>query len=249
MKVASPFESAPGVVVPDRNRLLAAVPRTQARRFRAALEPVTLLVGDVLREPGIPATHAIFPAHAIVSLQHVTEGGASVEYASVGNEGMVGFGLALRGEERLSRWVVQAGGLAWRMRADALAAEFERGEALSRMLLLYAQALMAQVAVTAACNRRHTLEQQLCRWFLLALDRLPGNELVITQELIASILGVRREGVTEAAGRLQRAGIIEYRRGHITVLRRDGLGGRACECYATMRAELDRLVPPADGGD
>jgi CRP-like cAMP-binding protein len=237
-----PFEAAEATT-PEGNRLLAALPRSQLKRLRQALEPVRLLVGDVLREPGVAATHAIFPAHAIVSLQQVTEGGASVEYASIGNEGMVGVGLAFGGEERLSRWVVQAGGLAWRLRADALAAEFERGEALFRLLLQYAQASITQVALTAACNRRHTLEQQLCRWFLLALDRLPGNELVITQELIASILGVRREGVTEAAGRLQRAGIIEYRRGHITVLRRDGLDGRACECYAVMRAELDRLLP------
>ena len=241
-RAATPFESAAGPS-PAGNRVLAAIPRTQFKRIRAELEPVSLLVGDVLRESGVPATHAIFPAHSIVSLQHVTEGGASVEYASVGNEGMVGFGLALGGEEKLSRWVVQAGGLAWRMRAEALAAEFERGEALFRLVLQYAQALVSQVALTAACNRRHALEQQLCRWFLLALDRLPGDELVITQELIASILGVRREGVTEAAGRLQRAGIIEYRRGHITVLRRDGLGARACECYSVMRAELDRLVP------
>ena len=248
MKVATPFEAEAGNQ-PDGNRLLAGVPRAQYKRLRPALEPVRLLVGDVLREPGVAATHAIFPAHAIVSLQHVTEGGASVEYASVGNEGMVGIGLALGGEERLSRWVVQAGGLAWRLRADALLAEFERGEALHRQLLLYAQASITQVALTAACNRRHTLEQQLCRWFLLALDRLPGNELVITQELIASILGVRREGVTEAAGRLQRAGIIEYRRGHITVLRRDGLGGRACECYGLMRAELDRLLLPTGPRD
>jgi NAD(P)-dependent dehydrogenase (short-subunit alcohol dehydrogenase family) len=134
-------------------------------------------------------------------------------------------------------------------RADALAAEFERGDALFRLVLQYTQALVAQVALTAACNRRHSLEQQMCRWFLLALDRLPGTELVITQELIASILGVRREGVTEAAGRLQRAGIIEYRRGHITVLRRDGLDARACECYRVMRAELDRLVPLVAPGD
>jgi CRP-like cAMP-binding protein len=248
VKAAAPFAAAEATS-PDGNRLLAALPRAQLKRLRPALEPLRLLVGDVLREPGVAATHAIFPAHAIVSLQQVTEGGASVEYASIGNEGMVGLGLAFGGEERLSRWVVQAGGLAWRLRADALAAEFERGEALFRMLLLYAQASITQVALTAACNRRHTLEQQLCRWFLLALDRLPGNELVITQELIASILGVRREGVTEAAGRLQRAGIIEYRRGHITVLRREGLGGRACECYAVMRAELDRLLPPAEGRD
>jgi CRP-like cAMP-binding protein len=248
VKAAAPFEAAEATS-PDGNRLLAALPRAQLKRQRPALEPLRLLVGDVLREPGVAATHAIFPAHAIVSLQQVTEGGASVEYASIGNEGMVGLGLAFGGEERLSRWVVQAGGLAWRLRADALAAEFERGEALFRMLLLYAQASITQVALTAACNRRHTLEQQLCRWFLLALDRLPGNELVITQELIASILGVRREGVTEAAGRLQRAGIIEYRRGHITVLRREGLGGRACECYAVMRAELDRLLPPAEARD
>jgi CRP-like cAMP-binding protein len=239
---ANPFAAGAGLP-PEGNRVLAALPRAQFKRLRSELEPVSLLVGDVLCESGVPATHAIFPAHSIVSLQHVTEGGASVEYASVGNEGMVGFGLALGGEEKLSRWVVQAGGLAWRLRADVLAAEFERGEALFRLVLQYTQALVSQVALTAACNRRHTLEQQLCRWFLLALDRLPGDELVITQELIASILGVRREGVTEAAGRLQRAGIIESRRGHITVLRRDGLGARACECYPAMRAEIDRLVP------
>jgi CRP-like cAMP-binding protein len=244
MRAANAFDPALEAA-PSSNRLLAALPRAHLRRFREQLEPVRLLVGDVLSESGVPAGHALFPGHSIVSLQLVTEGGASVEYASVGNEGVVGFGLALRGDESMSRWVVQAGGLAWRLRADVLAAEFERGEALFRMLLQYSQALISQVALTAACNRRHTLEQQLCRWFLLALDRLPGNELVITQELIASILGVRREGVTEVAGRLQRAGIIEYRRGHITVLRREGLQARACECYGVVRAEIDRYLPAA----
>jgi CRP-like cAMP-binding protein len=240
----SESELASARLLISQNRLLAALPRAELKRLREALEPTRLLVGDVLRESGIAATHALFPGKAIVSLQLVSESGASVEYASVGNEGLVGFGLALGGEERLSRWVVQSGGPAWRLRADALVAEFERGETLFRLLLQYSQVLLSQVALTAACNRRHTLEQQLCRWFLLALDRLAGTELLITQELIAGILGVRREGVTEAAGRLQRAGIIEYRRGHINVLRREGLEERACECYGVVRAEIDRLLPP-----
>ncbi|MEO8160166.1 MAG: Crp/Fnr family transcriptional regulator [Arenimonas sp.] len=230
---------------PARNRLLGALPPADLERIGAQLEPVQLLVGDLLCDSGASMSHAIFPASAIVSLQYVMENGASAEFAGVGNEGMVGIALVTGGESMPSRAVVQAGGLAYRLRASLLQAEFERGGALSRLLLLYLQALVSQVALGATCNRRHTLEQQLCRWFLFALDRVPGNELRITQELIASMLGVRREGVTEAAGRLQRAGIIEYRRGHITVLRRAGLVTRSCECYEVARRELDRLLPQA----
>lgn len=235
-------------VTRSRNRLLAALPPPEFARIERELEPVTLLVGDVVCEAGAPMAHAIFPANAIVSLQYVLENGASAEFAGVGNEGMVGIALVTGGETMLNRAVVQAGGFGYRLRAPLLLQEFERGGTLMRVLLRYTQALISQMALSAACYRRHTLEQQLCRWFLLSLDRMPGNELIITQELIASMLGVRREGVTEAAGRLQRAGIIEYRRGHITVLRREGLQARACECYEVARRELDRLLPERVAG-
>ena len=246
MSALRPFAAAE-LSSPRRNRLLAALPPAEYARIERELEPVSLLVGDLVCEAGAAMGHAIFPASAIVSLQYVMENGASAEFAGVGNEGMVGIALVTGGETMLSRSVVQAGGLGYRLRAPLLQEEFGRGGALMRVLLRYTQALISQMALSAACYRRHTLEQQLCRWFLLSLDRMPGNELIITQELIASMLGVRREGVTEAAGRLQRAGIIEYRRGHINVLRREGLEARACECYQVARRELDRLLP--DGAD
>jgi CRP-like cAMP-binding protein len=217
---------------PRDNRLLAALPAQDYARLLPDLEPVSLLVGDVVCEPGAAMAHALFPSTAIVSLQYVMENGASAEIAGVGREGLVGVPIFTGGETSPSRSVVQTGGTAWRLRQPVLLEEFNRGGALMRVLLRYTQALIAQMSLTAACNRRHSLEQQLCRWLLLTLDRLEGNELVMTQELIASMLGVRREGVTEAAGRLQRAGLIRYRRGHITVVARSALEQRVCECYA-----------------
>jgi CRP-like cAMP-binding protein len=232
-------------VDPRRNRLLGALPPEDLGRLSPHLDPVRLLVGDVVCESGAQMSHALFPATAIVSLQYVLENGASAEIAGVGNEGVVGVPLFMGGDTTPDRSIVQTGGLGFRLRASVLVEEFNRHGALMRLLLRYTQALITQTAMTAACNRRHSLEQQLCRWLLMTLDRTPGNELIMTQELIASMLGVRREGVTEAAGRLQRAGLINYRRGHITVLRRDGLGERACECYEGMRREMDRVLPTA----
>jgi CRP-like cAMP-binding protein len=232
---------------PRDNRLLAALPAEDYARLLPDLEPVSLLVGDVVCEPGASMSHAIFPTTAIVSLQYVMENGASAEIAGVGREGLVGVPMFTGGETSPSRSVVQTGGAAWRLRQPVLLDEFNRGGALMRVLLRYTQALIAQMSLTAACNRRHSLEQQLCRWLLLTLDRLEGNDLVMTQELIASMLGVRREGVTEAAGRLQRAGIIRYRRGHITVVARDALEQKVCDCYQQVRAEFERLAPPVAG--
>jgi CRP-like cAMP-binding protein len=244
MAIARPL-AAEGVGSPRDNRLLAALPAQDYARLLPDLEPVSLLVGDVVCEPGAGMSHALFPTTAIVSLQYVMENGASAEIAGVGREGLVGVPMFTGGETSPSRSVVQTGGAAWRLRQPVLVDEFNRGGPLMRVLLRYTQALIAQMSLTAACNRRHSLEQQLCRWLLLTLDRLEGNELVMTQELIASMLGVRREGVTEAAGRLQRAGIIRYRRGHITVVARESLEQRVCECYAQVRAEFDGLAPPA----
>lgn len=228
---------------PKQNRLLAALPADDYARLVADLELVPMLVGDVICESGATMSHAYFPASAIVSLQYVMENGSSAEIAGVGNEGVVGIPLFMGGETTLSRSIVQTGGYGYRLRQAVFLEEFNRAGAMMRLLLRYTQALITQMALTAACNRRHTLEQQLCRWFLLTLDRMSGNELIITQELIASMLGVRREGVTEAAGKLQRAGIINYRRGHITVLERAGLNLRTCECYEVVRKEFDRLLP------
>jgi CRP-like cAMP-binding protein len=234
-------------VGPTQNRLLAALPPATLERLLPHLDQVRLLVGDVVCESGATMTHALFPTTAIVSLQYVMENGASAEIAGVGNEGIVGVSLFMGGDTTPARSIVQTGGFGYRLRQSALMDEFNRHDALMRLLLRYTQALITQTALTAACNRRHTLEQQLCRWLLLTLDRMSGNELIMTQELIASMLGVRREGVTEAAGRLQRAGLINYRRGHITVLHREGLEGRACECYEAVRREFDRILPPAMG--
>lgn len=232
-----------------RNRLLGALPVEDYERILPELEPVSLLVGNVVCESGAQMSHALFPSSAIVSLQYVMENGSSAEIAGVGNEGLVGVSLFMGGETTLSRAVVQTGGTGFRLRQSVLIDEFNRGGPMMRLLLRYTQALITQMSLTAACNRRHALEQQLCRWLLLTLDRLPGNELRMTQELIASMLGVRREGVTEAAGRLQRAGVINYRRGHITVLQRDGLNARVCECYDVVKKEFDRLLPPQPLGD
>ena len=206
------------------------------------LELVPLLPGDILYEPGKQLPHAYFPTTAIVSLHYVMMSGATAEAAGVGNEGVVGVSLFLRGDTTPSTAVVQTAGHAYRMDRRLLAQEFNRGGLMQRLLLRYTQALLTQMMQTAACNRHHLVEQQLCRWLLMTLDRAPSHELTLTQEQVASMLGVRREGVTEAAGKLQHGGLISYRRGHITVLDRAGLETHACECYAVVKKELNRLL-------
>ena len=227
---------------PNQNHLLAALPTAEYEPLAAHLELVPMLLGQMLYEPGGQLQHAYFPTTSIVSLHYVTETGASAETAGVGNEGVVGISLFMGGDTTSSSAVVLTAGHAYRLERRLLKQEFNRAGFLQRLLLRYTQALMTQMAQTAVCNRHHSLEQQLCRWLLLTLDRLPGNELVMTQELVASMLGVRREGITAAAGNLQRAGFISYRRGHIAVLDRSGLESRACECYAVVRKELNRLL-------
>jgi len=227
---------------PDQNHLLAALPQAEFERIRPLLERVAMPLGSVLYEPDGVLAHAYFPTTSIVSLHYVLATGASSESAGVGNEGVVGISVFMGGDTTPSSAVVQTAGYGYRMSARLLKQEFARGGLLQRLLLRYTQALLTQMAQTAACNRHHSVEQQLCRWFLLTLDRLPSNELVMTQELVATMLGVRREGVTEAAGRLQSAGVIRYRRGHISVLDRRRLESRACECYAVVKAEIGRLL-------
>ncbi len=227
---------------PSQNHLLAALPAAEFERLVAHLEPVRLPLGETLYEPGGQLRHAYFPTAAIVSLHYVMASGASSESAGVGNEGVVGVSLFMGGDTTSSSAVVQTAGDAYRLESSRLLQEFNRGGLLQRLLLRYTQALMTQMAQTAVCNRHHSVEQQLCRWLLLTLDRLPTTDLVMTQELIANMLGVRREGITEAAGKLQRAGVISYRRGHISVLHRGGLEERVCECYAVVKKELDRLL-------
>ena len=206
-------------------------------------------LGETLYEPGEQLQYAFFPTTAIVSLHYVTESGASAEIAGVGNEGVVGISLFMGGDTTPSSAVVQTAGHAYRLPRHLLKHEFDRGGPLQRLLLRYTQALMTQMAQTAVCNRHHSIEQQLCRWLLVTLDRVPSGQLVMTQELVASMLGVRREGITEAAGRLQLAGVIRYRRGHIAVLDRTGLEGRSCECYGVVKAEIDRLLTDFPRGD
>ena len=227
---------------PSQNHLLAALPAAEYEPLAPHLELVRLSLGEMLYEPDDQLLHAYFPTTAIVSLHYVMESGASAESAGVGNEGVVGISLFMGGNTTPSSAVVQTAGYAYRLAGGMLVREFNRAGLLQRLLLRYTQALMTQMSQTAACNRHHSVEQQLCRWLLLTLDRLPGNELVMTQELIASMLGVRREGITEAAGNLQRAGVISYRRGHIAVLDRAGLEQRVCECYAVVKTELKRLL-------
>ena len=227
---------------PNQNHILAALPTAEFEALVAHLELVPLRLGEVLYEPGSQLQHAYFPTTAIVSLHYVTESGASAETAGVGNEGVVGISLFMGGDTTPSSAVVQTAGHAYRLERSLLKKEFNRGGLMHRLLLRYTQALITQMNQTAACNRHHSVEQQLCRWLLLTLDRLPSNDLVMTQELVASMLGVRREGITEAAGRLQAAGLIRYRRGHIAVLERSGLEAGACECYAVVKKELRRLL-------
>jgi CRP-like cAMP-binding protein len=227
---------------PSQNHILAALPTAEFEPLAAHLELVPLALGEILYEPGVQLQHAYFPTTAIVSLHYVMESGASAETAGVGNEGLVGISLFMGGDTTPSSAVVQTAGHAYRLERRLLKQEFNRGGLLFRVLLRYTQALITQMNQTAACNRHHSVEQQLCRWLLLTLDRLPSNELVMTQDLVASMLGVRREGITEAAGNLQRAGLIRYRRGHISVLERPGLEAAVCECYAVVRKELVRLL-------
>jgi CRP-like cAMP-binding protein len=234
-----------GIADPAQNRILAALPAAECERVYPLLELVQMPLGKVLYESGSRLDHVYFPANAIVSLLYVMADGASAEIAVVGNDGMVGVALFMGGETTPSRAVVQSAGVAFRLAGKALKEEFRRGGRMQNLLLRYTQALLTQMAQTAVCNRHHSVDQQLCRWLLLSLDRLASNELKMTQELISNMLGVRREGVTEAAGKLQAAGIIRYSRGHIVVLDRPALEAQACECYAVVRQECERLMPDA----
>jgi len=231
--------------IPDRrtNGLLAALPDAEWQRWLPELESIDLLLGQVLYESGSTLSHVYFPTTSIVSLLYVMENGASAEIAVVGNEGLVGISLFMGGGSTPSRAVVQSAGRGLRLKAQMLKNEFNQNGPVLHLLLRYTQALITQMAQTAVCNRHHSLDQQLCRWLLLSLDRLRDNELVMTQELIANMLGVRREGVTGAALNLQKDGLIHYTRGHISVLDRSGLEKRTCECYAVVKKEYDRLLP------
>ncbi|MCL7939736.1 Crp/Fnr family transcriptional regulator [Halomonas sp. ATCH28] len=227
---------------PRQNHLLAALPRDEYQCLAPHLEWVDLTLGDSLVESGKVMRHVYFPTDSIVSLLCVMEDGDSTEIAVVGAEGIVGISLFMGGETTPSRAVVQSAGSAYRLQGQLLKDEFDRASTLQHLLLRYTQALITQMAQTAVCNRHHSLDQQLCRWLLLSLDRLPTNELMMTQELIANMLGVRREGVTESAGKLQKAGLISYHRGRISILDRPGLEARVCECYAVVKKEYDRLL-------
>lgn len=230
------------VHTPSQNHLLAALLNAEFDRLSPHLELVPMRLGDVLYESGEKMQYAYFPTTSIISLHYLLEGGGSSEIAGVGNEGLLGIALFMGGNTTPSRAVVQTGGYAYRLKAQILMDEFNRGGAMLHLLLRYTQALITQMSQTAVCNRHHSVEQQLCRWLLLTLDRMPTNELTITQELIANTLGVRREGITEAAGKLQQAGYISYRRGHITVLDRAGLESKVCECYEVVKKEFARLL-------
>lgn len=229
--------------LPQRNHLLAALSGEVQKRLFTHLELVPLPLGKVLYESGDTMRHVYFPTDSIISLLYVMESGASAEISVVGNEGLVGIALFMGGESTPSRAIVQSGGQAYRLPGQRLKDEFNRHGELLLLMLRYTQALITQMSQTAVCNRHHSIDQQLCRWLLLSLDRLPSNKLTMTQELIANMLGVRREGVTEAAGKLQRQGVIEYSRGHITVIDRHKLEQLSCECYAVVKKETDRLLP------
>ncbi len=228
---------------PNQNHILAALPAQDYARLLPDLELIPMPLGWAVYESGGHMSYVYFPTTSLVSLLYVMEDGASAEIAITGNCGLVGISLFMGGETTPSRAVVQSAGNGYRLRASVLKREFATGGDLQHLALRYTQALITQMAQTAVCNRHHALDQQLCRWLLLSLDRLPSNELVMTQELIANMLGVRREGVTEAAGKLQADGLIHYSRGHIKVLDRSGLEKRVCECYAVVRKEYDRLLP------
>ncbi|MDX2423047.1 MAG: Crp/Fnr family transcriptional regulator [Amphritea sp.] len=227
----------------ENNHLIAALPFDVQQRLLPNLELVTLPLGKVLYEIGDTLRHVYFPVDSIISLLYVMENGASAEISVIGNEGILGAAVFLGGDSTSNRAVVQSAGSAYRLSAKYFKAEFERHTEMLMLLLRYTQALLTQMAQTAVCNRHHTIDQQLCRWLLLSLDRLPTNNLVMTQELIANMLGVRRESVTESAGKLQVLDIITYQRGHITVLDRPGLERMSCECYAVVKKETDRLLP------
>ena len=235
--------------MPLKNHLLAALPSDVQARLTPTLELASMPLGKVLYESGDIPGHVYFPVDSIVSLLYVMESGASAEISVVGNEGLVGISLFMGGESTPSRAIVQSAGSAYRMPGQKFKDEFNRHGDLLQLMLRYTQALITQMAQTAVCNRHHSIDQQLCRWLLLSLDRLPSNKLSMTQELIANMLGVRREGVTEAAGKLQKLGVIEYSRGHITVLDRPRLEQLCCECYLVVKRETDRLLPylPANG--
>ena len=234
---------------PTQNHLLGALDEERTRALFSQLELVPMRLGEVIYESGRPLEHVYFPTNCIISLLYVMEDGASAEIAIVGCEGMVGVALFMGGESTPSRAVVQSAGHAYRLSGKLVKEEFVRAGAMQYLLLRYTQALLTQMAQTAVCNRHHSVDQQLCRWLLLSLDRLASNDLTMTQELIANMLGVRREGVTEAAGKLQAAGLIRYSRGHITVLDRPRLEARVCECYAVVKKEFDRLLPSDGGSD
>jgi CRP-like cAMP-binding protein len=227
----------------ESNRLIAALPEAELVRWLPWLEWVEMPLGQVLYESGKTQSHVYFPTTAIVSLLYVLENGASAEIAVIGNEGMVGISIFMGGGSTPNRAVVQSAGEGFRLKAETMKDEFDRSGPVLHLLLRYTQALITQMSQTAVCNRHHSLDQQLCRWLLLSMDRLQGIELIMTQELIANMLGVRREGVTEGALKLQSAGLIKYSRGHITVLNRPGLEMRSCECYAVVKKEYDRLLP------
>lgn len=226
-----------------QNHLLASLPRDEFLSLAPKLELVAMPLGETLGEPGIPMRYVYFPTDSIVSLLYVMEDGSSAEIAVVGNEGIVGVSLFMGGESTTSHAVVQSAGSGYRMKGSLLKEAFFLAGPMQRLLLRYTQALITQMAQTAVCNRHHSVDQQLCRWLLLSMDRLTSNQLVMTQELIANMLGVRREGVTEAAGKLQKAGLIHYNRGKITVQDRPGLEKRVCECYKVVKAEFERLLP------
>lgn len=230
------------IITPKQNHLVAALPAEIFERLSPHLELIPMPLGEVLYESGGQLQHVYFPATAIVSLHYLMESGASAEIAGVGNEGVLGISLFMGGNTTPSLATVQTAGCGYRLKGRLMMEEFNRAGPMMRLMLRYTQALMTQISQTAVCNRHHSIEQQLCRWLLLTLDRLPSQELTITQELIAGMLGVRREGITEAAGNLQRAGLISYRRGHITVLDRSGLESRTCECYNVVKKEFHRLL-------
>jgi CRP-like cAMP-binding protein len=227
----------------NRNHIFEAMPTNEWERLLPFIETIELPLGKVLYEPGTKMSHVIFPSSAIVSLLYALENGSSAEIAVVGNEGVVGISIFMGGESTSSRAVVQSAGVGYKIKSSMLMDEFNRGGPIMHLLLRYTQALITQMSQTAVCNRHHSLDQQLCRWLLLSADRLTGNELIMTQELIANMLGVRREGVTEAALKIQKAGLIQYARGHITILDRHGLERRTCECYQVVKTEYDRLLP------
>jgi CRP-like cAMP-binding protein len=241
-------KAVPAASNPHQNHLLDALPVSDYERVASHLELVPLRLGDVLYESGVKLRHVYFPTTCIISLLYVMEDGASAEIAVVGNEGILGISLFMGGNTTPSRAIVQSAGHAFRLKADLLKDEFERHGPTMHLLLRYTQALITQMAQTAVCNRHHSVDQQLCRWLLLSLDRLPSNELNMTQELMANMLGVRREGVTEAAGKLQADGLIQYSRGRIKVLDRPRLEARVCECYDVVRRETARLLPEGAPG-